>query len=231
MKLHHQMLPCSRSKQFHSALYPFCWGDWEQKVQSLLPKSTGRKRDEAIKHPSFLLLVICSLKMPSGQILHGSGFCTLQEDEARWERVEQRDDFWPVLSWNACCTSSTIKHQLFKSQEWRDCSSSRAWMNTYSRQDLWASTSLQDCPWRVRRDPTVLRPLAAGSVSVPGTCLVTQQMCSHLGRCANGTESLSLPGRCSEMFLDGSAPTRANLPSLVCSLWEWRPTLTPKRCL
>lgn len=55
--------------------------------------------------------------------------------------------------------------------------------------------------------------------------------CAHICRCANGTDSLSLPGRCSEMFLDGSAPTPASLPSLVCSLWEWRPMLTPKRCL
>lgn len=76
-----------------SALHPSCWREWEQKDQSLLPKLTGRKKARAIKHPSFPLIVICSHKMSSGHILHGSGFCPFWEDVARWGKSEAEGPF------------------------------------------------------------------------------------------------------------------------------------------
>lgn len=85
----------------------------------------------------------------------------------------------------------------------------RAWVKAYTRQDGEASAGLQDCPAKVRPTPQVLRSLVGKihSRQAPGTYSVTQQMCSHLGRCANGTESLSGPGMCSEkMLLSHPAP-------------------------
>lgn len=52
----------------------------------------------------------------------------------------------------------------------------RCWVKTYSRQDGEASTSLQNCPVKVRPIPQVLRSLVAKihSKQAPGTYLVTR---------------------------------------------------------
>lgn len=96
----------------------------------------------------------------------------------------------------------------------------RGWVKTYTRQDGEASAGLQDCPVKVRPTPQVLRSLVGKihSRQAPGTYSVTRQMCSHLGRCANGTESLSVPGMRSEKMLlshPAPIPTCSPLPEGV----------------
>lgn len=65
----------------------------------------------------------------------------------------------------------------------------RGWVKTYSRRDGEASASLQHCPVKVRPTLHVLSSLVAKipSKQASGTYLLTWQMCSHLGRCANSS--------------------------------------------
>lgn len=141
--------------------------------------------------------------MPSGQILHRSGLCPFQEGVGRWERVEQKGPFLvKVVAKHLLCHFHPQAQALDRPRMKRQ-PQQRGWVKTYIRQDGEASTRLSDYPVKVRPTPQVLRSPVAKihSKQAPGSCLVTWQMFSHLGRCTNGTESLSVPGRHSEKKL------------------------------
>lgn len=168
-----------------SALHPSCWREREQKDQPLLPKLAGRKKAQAIKHPSFPLIVICSHRMPSGQILHGSGFCPFREDVARWGKGGAEEPF--LLG------HLFVKHQLYLFHPPAPAPHGSRMKGLQQQRDLDENIQHTALLSEGQAYPTGLEvPGRWDSLTAPGTFLVTQQMSSHLGSWDNSAESLSL---------------------------------------